>query len=369
MARISTPRDSFLSTLLPERTHRHRGGQRVQDLRSAGSPPAWPGSRSSSTWLARRSARHPAQPPGPASGADRVVCCSEFVRRRFLDNVPLFRNYDVTTLHPGTVVPESQALDSHEPPVIVATSQLNPDKGHQDLFWPWPGCATRRLPSVRSSRARHTEAELRTRSPVWDSIRWWNGRFHHGRARPAARPTFLSCRLRRALGHALEEGLAQGLPRWPATTADFRRYGPWLAVSIWWRARRGRRQSTGPQESPGSASGNLLALRRQPGNMPARPPYRDPGPQVRPVGGPTSGLALTRFPLGDTKKGSRNIRNLCISCAPRGFEPLTYGFVVRRSIQLTTGAQGGNFLCAFRAGVKLFRPVSLRVAKSFAGAH
>lgn len=144
----------------------------------------------------------------------RVVCCSEFVRRRFLDNVPLFRNYDVTTLHPGTVVPESQALDSHEPPVIVATSQLNPDKGHQDLL-----LALARLRDEKTAfRAviagtGTLEAELRTRCTGLglDPLVEWTGFTTDVPGLLRRADIFVLPTPEEPLGIALEEGLAQGL--------------------------------------------------------------------------------------------------------------------------------------------------------------
>lgn len=64
----------------------------------------------------------------------RHICCSEYVRQAILRFVPSLAGHEVHALHPGTAVPGSPALEPHEPPVLVATSQLNADKGHADLL-------------------------------------------------------------------------------------------------------------------------------------------------------------------------------------------------------------------------------------------
>ncbi len=64
----------------------------------------------------------------------RHICCSEYVRRAILSFVPSLAGHEVHALHPGTAMPPAPGLEAHEPPVVVATSQLNPDKGHADLL-------------------------------------------------------------------------------------------------------------------------------------------------------------------------------------------------------------------------------------------
>lgn len=64
----------------------------------------------------------------------RHVCCSEYVRQAIRQYVPSLSCHEVHALHPGTAVPPTPLFEAHEPPVVVATSQLNPDKGHADLL-------------------------------------------------------------------------------------------------------------------------------------------------------------------------------------------------------------------------------------------
>jgi glycosyltransferase involved in cell wall biosynthesis len=64
----------------------------------------------------------------------RLLCCSEYVRERILIHVPSMRGAEIHALHPGVRVPEAPDLQVHEPPVVMATSQLNADKHHEDLL-------------------------------------------------------------------------------------------------------------------------------------------------------------------------------------------------------------------------------------------
>ncbi|OIO03326.1 MAG: hypothetical protein AUJ49_04640 [Desulfovibrionaceae bacterium CG1_02_65_16] len=64
----------------------------------------------------------------------RLLCCSEYVRERIRIYVPSTREAELYALHPGVRVPESPSFAEHEPPVVIATSQLNADKRHADLL-------------------------------------------------------------------------------------------------------------------------------------------------------------------------------------------------------------------------------------------
>lgn len=144
----------------------------------------------------------------------RLLCCSEFTCRGFLQTIPSFRKYDALALHPGTAVPERLEIQPHEPPVIVATSQLNPDKCHEDLL-----LALARLRDEQVAfRAiivgtGSAEAELKalcTRLGL-DSLVTWSGFTTDVKGRLRQGDIFVLPTGCEPLGIALEEGLAQGL--------------------------------------------------------------------------------------------------------------------------------------------------------------
>jgi glycosyltransferase involved in cell wall biosynthesis len=63
-----------------------------------------------------------------------LIACSEYVRGKLLVSVPLYRDYPFEAIFPGTKINPALPDSVNEPRVIVATSQLNPDKKHIDLL-------------------------------------------------------------------------------------------------------------------------------------------------------------------------------------------------------------------------------------------
>lgn len=66
--------------------------------------------------------------------APRLLCCSEFVKAGLRQAVPLMRRCEVEAIHPGTPVQDRPTATTDGPPLIIATSQLNEDKRHEDLL-------------------------------------------------------------------------------------------------------------------------------------------------------------------------------------------------------------------------------------------
>lgn len=59
---------------------------------------------------------------------------SDFVRDKLLNNVPLYNEYDFGAIFPGTKPNPVPPSACHTPRTIIATSQLNQDKGHAHLL-------------------------------------------------------------------------------------------------------------------------------------------------------------------------------------------------------------------------------------------
>lgn len=63
-----------------------------------------------------------------------LLACSDYVRRRLLESVPVFQNYEFTAIFPGTRVTPKPPSKVGTPRTIIATSQLNADKQHIHLL-------------------------------------------------------------------------------------------------------------------------------------------------------------------------------------------------------------------------------------------
>lgn len=63
-----------------------------------------------------------------------IVTCSQHVTDRLRSLVPIFEQYEVQAIHPGTRPADSPPGSCRVPRTIIATSQLNGDKGHRDLL-------------------------------------------------------------------------------------------------------------------------------------------------------------------------------------------------------------------------------------------
>jgi len=59
---------------------------------------------------------------------------SDFVRDKLLNGVPLYKEYDFGAIFPGTKPNPTPPSTCHNPRTIIATSQLNSDKGHVHLL-------------------------------------------------------------------------------------------------------------------------------------------------------------------------------------------------------------------------------------------
>jgi len=66
--------------------------------------------------------------------APHLVTCSEFVRTALLNFIPMLGKYDFEVIHPGTQLAEKISEKVNSPRVIIATSQLNEDKRHEDML-------------------------------------------------------------------------------------------------------------------------------------------------------------------------------------------------------------------------------------------
>ena len=64
----------------------------------------------------------------------RLLACSKFVRNRMRKRIPVLARADFAAIHPGVRIPEGPTPPSRSPRVILASSQLNPDKGHGELL-------------------------------------------------------------------------------------------------------------------------------------------------------------------------------------------------------------------------------------------
>lgn len=63
-----------------------------------------------------------------------IVTCSEHVTKHLRSLVPIFNEYEVQAIHPGTRLAEKRPDGCRSPRTIITTSQLNVDKGHRDLL-------------------------------------------------------------------------------------------------------------------------------------------------------------------------------------------------------------------------------------------
>ncbi|WP_147820831.1 glycosyltransferase [Salidesulfovibrio onnuriiensis] len=63
-----------------------------------------------------------------------IVTCSDFVRNRLLERVPVYRQYDVRAIFPGTQPASVPPRSVGSPRTIIATSRLDVEKGYPDLL-------------------------------------------------------------------------------------------------------------------------------------------------------------------------------------------------------------------------------------------
>ena len=144
----------------------------------------------------------------------RLLCCSEYVRERICIHVPSMRGQEAAALHPGVRVPQAPAFAQHEPPVVIATSQLNADKRHADLLEALSRLMHDGVPfrAVIAGTGR-LAAELKTlaRDLELDDRVEWTGFTADVQALLARGDVFVLPTLIEPLGIALEEAMAAGL--------------------------------------------------------------------------------------------------------------------------------------------------------------
>lgn len=62
------------------------------------------------------------------------LCYSRFIAESIVRYAPFVRRFPMHVSLPGTEIPAAVSTGMHTPPVIIATSQLNADKRHEDLL-------------------------------------------------------------------------------------------------------------------------------------------------------------------------------------------------------------------------------------------
>lgn len=165
----------------------------------------------------------------------RFLCCSEYVVRSIVSYVPTLNQYEVHALHPGTRIPEAPAFAQHSPPVIIATSQLNADKRHEDLLQALAllkaeGLAFRAI-IVGTGSLEAALKELAHGLGI-DDIVEWRGFVTDVHAELARADIFVLPTWVEPLGMALQEAMAYGLAPvarnaggvpeiWPPACADY----------------------------------------------------------------------------------------------------------------------------------------------------
>ena len=142
------------------------------------------------------------------------VACSEFVRQGILGRVPFIPPAAIAAIHPGTTVAVEPPQPPHAPRRIIATSQLNPDKGHAELL---PALAALRAEGlafeVAIAGTGSCAAQLREQATALglDGVLRWVGFRTDIPALLAQSDVFVLPTFEEPLGIALEEAMAHGL--------------------------------------------------------------------------------------------------------------------------------------------------------------
>lgn len=139
---------------------------------------------------------------------------SDFVRDKLLRNVPLYEQYDFGAIFPGTRPNPVPPDTCHSPRTIIATSQLNPDKGHTHLLQALAALRDRgyafRCIIVGTGKSEAQLQQMGRDLGLDDRIEWTgfvtDVQSHLLRADIFVLPTFCE-----PLGISLEEAMANGL--------------------------------------------------------------------------------------------------------------------------------------------------------------
>ncbi len=142
-----------------------------------------------------------------------LLTCSDFVLRNLKKNVPIFNDCDFAAIFPGTR-PSLSPFSNHAPRTIIATSQLNSDKGHPHLLealaaLKGSGDAFRCF-IVGTGSDEQALKEL-SRSLGLESEVEWTGFVTNVQAELARADIFVLPTRCEPLGIALEEAMANGL--------------------------------------------------------------------------------------------------------------------------------------------------------------
>lgn len=143
-----------------------------------------------------------------------LVTCSRFVLERLIASVPIFADCDFTAIFPGTRLNPHAPSGNHAVRTIIATSQLNPDKGHAHLLEALAALKGRGygFRCIIVGTGRDEDAlKARSRSLGLEDRVEWTGFVTDVQAQLARADIFVLPTLCEPLGIALEEAMANGL--------------------------------------------------------------------------------------------------------------------------------------------------------------
>ncbi|WP_272701273.1 glycosyltransferase [Desulfovibrio sp. Fe33] len=143
-----------------------------------------------------------------------LIACSNFVLKSLTKSVPLFNDYDFTAIFPGTRPNPLSPSRNHSPRTIIATSQLNRDKGHSHLLEALAGLKHKgyefKCIIVGTGKDEQALKELCQSLGLHDEIEW-TGFVTDVTAELERADIFVLPTLCEPLGIALEEAMANGL--------------------------------------------------------------------------------------------------------------------------------------------------------------
>lgn len=143
-----------------------------------------------------------------------LIACSVFVLERLKKSVPVFNEYDFTAIFPGTRLNPFVPSSNHVPRTIIATSQLNKDKGHPHLLEALAALKKRgfRFQCIIVGTGKHAgELKELCRSLGLDNEVEWTGFVTDVQSELARADIFVLPTYCEPLGIALEEAMANGL--------------------------------------------------------------------------------------------------------------------------------------------------------------
>ncbi|WP_286181666.1 glycosyltransferase [Desulfovibrio sp. Huiquan2017] len=143
-----------------------------------------------------------------------LLACSDFVLKHLKRSVPIFQEYDFTAIFPGTRPNPHAPSHNHVPRTIIATSQLNKDKGHPHLLKALAALKNRgyefRCIIVGTGKDEARLKGLCRSLGLTDAVEW-TGFVTDVQAELAKADIFVLPTFCEPLGIALEEAMAHGL--------------------------------------------------------------------------------------------------------------------------------------------------------------